>query len=307
MWSCLQCVGLKKSSVPSRSKSESYTTFSCDFTRRLERGGKSCRADCAHVLCTDDDAIIVLFAVGDCGRIFNVANVNKLFLGLYFCQTPLAQKSVKASATYLKVSHRRSSDEYAKRPSSVLPQSQPALNKYIQAALLEARITSALEGAQERQEKESVADTLSYFNKLIKKDGLKNMGKKGANNPLLGGRAGRRAVSPNPSSGQGTTAPPPRMASPKARPPLRKMHSSSEGSSGNTGVSSAKNKVHNPVDRRSKSFIVRSAILESVTTYRKSVQNYMIPPGLINLASYSQLDPNSIFASQQRYSSVQCC
>ena len=55
---------------------------------------------------------------------------------------------------------------------------------------------------------------------------------------------------------------------------------------------------------RTKSFLEKKDILSSVTTYRKTVQNYKVPHRLIHLSAYSQLDPNSIFASQLRYAAL---
>jgi hypothetical protein len=216
---------------------------------------------------------------------FNVSNVNNLFLGLYFCQSPLAQRKVRAAASHLPPS---SSSSSSARVNNLTTRAS-ALSRDIQAALVDGRIASAVERAHTCREKEGARDTLRYLKNLVVKDGLRKMTQKGTNNPLLGGRAaGRRANSPNGGGGGRAKLIGDAKARSNTPPP------SSSSSSGGRGV-------HNPADRNSGSFIAKKRILESVTNYRKTMQNYNPPPKLIHLSSYSQLDLNSIFASQLRY------
>ena len=216
-----------------------------------------------------------------CSSVYNAANVNKLFLGLYFCQSSVAQKKVKDASSHSGVQKRGRS----KLVNNLLITRKSILARDLQTSLLEKKVTTALEHHHNRLEKESAKDTLAYFKKQVVKNGLKKMGKNDSNTPLLG-RSGRRAISPNMRGARRGVTPP----------------QSLQRQRGGDGPATPMKKVgvHSPADRGSKSFVERKVMLDSVTSYRKTVQNYKIPRSLINLSAYSQLDSNSIFANQLR-------
>ena len=200
--------------------------------------------------------------------IFNAANVHKLFLGLYFCQTPLAQREVKNAATYYKIGKRERSLPASK---ALLLTRRSALARNIHSALLDTKVSAALEKHSQAQDKSSINDTLNYLKKKVVALGLSKMEKR-VDSPLLRNRkapnsrgVGRRDILPNG----------------KPKSPATKPSSAGKRSSKFSGE--GKN------------------ILDSVNSYRNSMQNFKIPKRLINLCSYSQLDPNSIFASQLRF------
>lgn len=234
-------------------------------------------------------------------RVFNTANVNKLFLGLYFCQTPVAQKQVKESATHMGNGNR--SRGRSKPLNNLLITRPSVLSKNLQTTLIETKVTAALENHQKHIETEGIKDTLNYFKKQIVKNRLQEMGKNVKNTPLMG-RGNRRAVSPNMRGGTGARrgVTPPQIL-PQSQPQPLQKHKSLDSSGGNGGVSlssGGRKRLHSPADQRTKSFIKRKVMLDSVKSYRKTIQNYKIPSRLINLSAHSQLDSNSIFANQLR-------
>lgn len=202
--------------------------------------------------------------------------MNKLFLGLYFCQKPLAQNAVANSASYLKVS------TMSRKQASVLaPALQTMLSRDLHDQLNDNKIEESLRKANLLNEENSIQDTLLFLKHQVKKDSLSNMMKLNAAasvNPLLPGGSG---------GGGGSKRRGSRMI---------KRQVSLGGSGSRSGI--VKRSANN---RNSQAFVSKNIILESVTAYRKTIQDYKVPRRLIHLSAYSQLDQNSIFASQLRY------
>jgi hypothetical protein len=202
--------------------------------------------------------------------------VNKLFLGLYFCQKPLAQNAVANSASYLKVS------TMSRKQASVLaPALQTMLSRDLHDQLNDNKIEESLQKANLLNEENSIQDTLQFLKHQVKKDSLSNMMKLNAAasvNPLLAGGSG---------GGGGSKRRGSRMI---------KRQVSLGSSGGRSGI--VRRSANN---RNSQAFVSKNIILESVTAYRKTIQDYKVPRRLIHLSAYSQLDQNSIFASQLRY------
>mmetsp|Transcript_11071 Transcript_11071/g.18085 ORF Transcript_11071/g.18085 Transcript_11071/m.18085 type:complete len:921 (+) Transcript_11071:175-2937(+) len=198
-------------------------------------------------------------------RIFNAASVNKLFLGLYFCQKPVAKNIVQNSASYLKVSPRSRKAAAAFRPSV-----QSKINRSLFALRNQKKIDEAIAKSKEVEDKKGIQDTLSFLKHMVTKHGLAKMSSKivSGKNPLLAGGSRGRSRGGN---RRGVNSP---------------------NNKGNYGKLSA------PKIVRTQSFINRNIILQSVNSYRKTVQDFRVPRRLIHLSSYSQLDPNSIFANQ---------
>ena len=203
--------------------------------------------------------------------------MNKLFLGLYFCQKPLAQNAVANSASYLKVS------TMSRKQASVLaPALQTMLSRDLHDQLNDNKIEESLQKANLLKEENSIQDTLRFLKHQVKKDSLSNMMKLNAAasvTPLLPGGSG--------GSGGGSKRRGSRMI---------KKQVSLGSSGGRSGI--VRRTANN---RNSQAFVSKNIILESVTAYRKNIQDYKVPRRLIHLSAYSQLDQNSIFASQLRY------
>ena len=144
------------------------------------------------------------------------------------------------------------------------------------------KIEESLQKANLLKEENSIQDTLQFLKHQVKKDSLSNMMKLNAAasvTPLLPGGSG--------GGGGGSKRRGSRMI---------KRQVSLGSSGGRSGI--VRRSANN---RNSQAFVSKNIILESVTAYRKNIQDYKVPRRLIHLSAYSQLDQNSIFASQLRY------
>jgi len=199
-------------------------------------------------------------------RIFNIANVTKLYLGLFFCQSPFAQKKVTGAASYLQVSKA----SFVRRPN-ILNLDIGNLSNAVE----QNKIASSVKKLESQHEEKSIEDILKYLKDRVTEAKLKEMKENTLNGRLL--KSSR-------SSG-------------RSRVMVKRDNSYPRSGKQSPSYSRQKGKER---QNSPKNINLQANYDDLLHTYRKYSQKYKDPQRLINLTAYSQLDPNSLFANQLR-------
>jgi hypothetical protein len=206
-------------------------------------------------------------------------------MGLYFCHTTMARKHIRSAATCVNLTKRDS------RRSCHMTIDPMDLSRTLCLYLAQNKIDTSLDKISERLDGQGQRETLAYLKSQVVKNQLIKMTAK-AGNPLTSRLLNKGSRGINAFRGRSNNAIK-RVASPKSK------QKTIETATPATKKNSAPLKEALPITKNIKKDTLPTEF-DSVTTYRKLAQNYKVPSRLINLAAYSQLDPNSLFASQLR-------